>query len=40
MTVAGGILGSLILDSRILSILIRIVGSRLRVIFHVDRADG
>lgn len=32
-------LGSLILDGRMLGILIRIVSSRLRVLFHVDRAD-
>ena len=38
--VAGGILGSLILDGRMLGILIRMVGSRLRVLVHVDRADG
>lgn len=40
MTVAGGILGSLILDGRMLGILIRMVGSCLHVLFHVGRTDG
>ena len=33
-------LGSLMIDGRMLGILIRIIGTCLRVLFHVDRANG